>query len=136
VVGAVKGDPIPSLHHLALHCQPTSIEVDKEGQPTGIGTDALRVDDDGISTNWIEYCGGTFETVCALLKTLRTVRRTHRVGVLQVKEVEGVGTAHAVHDPVEGSRPNPGHALIVGVKPDDVKTLRAIAVLFELRQFV
>jgi hypothetical protein len=92
------------------------------------------VDDDGISTNWIEYCGGTFETVCGLLKTIRKVRKNHMVGVVAVKEVESVG-AHAVHDPIDGSPPNPGHALIVGAKPDDDKMLRAIAILFELRQF-
>lgn len=130
----MKGDRIPSSDHLALHCQPTSIEVDANGLPSGIGTDALRVDTDGISTNWIEYCGGTFETVCALFGSFRTVRKSHMVGVVAVGEVERVG-AHAVHDPIEGPPANPGHALIVGVEPNDHKMLRAIAVLFELRQF-
>lgn len=128
----MKGDRIPVTDHLALHCQPTSIEVGADGKPSGIGTDALRVDADGVSTNWIEYYGGTFGTVCALFKTLRTVRKSHMVGVVPVKEVERIG-AHAIHDPLEGPPPNPAHALIVGANDD--KVLRALAVLFEVRQF-
>ncbi|WP_420969319.1 hypothetical protein [Bradyrhizobium sp. B120] len=137
---AVKGDAIPITDNLALHCQPTSIKVDATGAPSGVTADAFRVDADGISTNWIEFSGG-FAQVCALFRTLRTVRKTHIVGVLAVNDVEHVGRQYkndmkAIHDPIDDAPPNPGHALIVGAKPSDELLLRALALLVSVRNFV
>src|ERR1700686_2615223 len=73
----------------------------RAGAPSGVTAEAFRVDDDGISTNWIEFSGG-FPQVCALFKTLRTVRKTHMVGVLAVNDVENIGVQykkclHSIH---------------------------------------
>jgi hypothetical protein len=138
----VKGDRIPSDCSLALHCQPNAfLERDQSGNPTGINVDAFRVDNDGISTNWIEYNNGDFKAVCQILSSLRTVRKSHRVGVMSVQAIEDVGTQssvdmQALHAPVEEPKPNPGHALIVGVTPTDGELLLALTTIVDLRAFV
>jgi hypothetical protein len=136
----VKGDRIPSTDNLALHCQPTSIEVDALGTPSGVTEDAFRVDEDGISANWVEFSGGIAQ-VCALFKTLRRVRKSHKVGTIAVADVEQVGRQYqkdlrAIHDPIEGPPPNPGHALVVGVQPTDQQVLRALSLLVTVQNFV
>lgn len=137
---AVKGDRIPSTDNLALHCQPTSIEVDATGAPSGVTEEAFRVDDDGISANWVEFSGG-FAQVCALFNTLRTVRKSHVVGMLAVNDVEQVGNQYekalrAIHDPIDGPKPNPGHSLVTGVKPTDEQVLRALSLLVTVQNFI
>ncbi|WP_441231447.1 hypothetical protein AB7828_24890 [Tardiphaga sp. 215_C5_N2_1] len=136
----MKGDRIPKTDNLALHCQPTSMEIDETGVVTGVSVEAFRVDDDGISTNWLEFDGGNLEAVCGLFKSLRTVRKSHRVGLIAVNDVEEVGVAHnkdvhAIHDPIDTEPLNPGHALIVGVGPLDQRILRALSLMVEVRTF-
>jgi hypothetical protein len=137
----VKGDRVPSDCSLALHCQPSVfLERDRLGNLTGVNVDALRVDDDGISTNWIEYDGGNFESACLILADLRTVRSSHRVGVMSVKAIEEIGeqsdvALHAAHDPITLPEPNPAHALIIGVTPKDSELLLALTTIVSLRPF-
>ena len=142
----MKGDVIPSADHLALHCQPSAfLERDASGNPTGLNTDAFRVDEDGISTNWLEYEGGDYQAcflkTCELLKRVRTVKKkSHRIGIMCVGQIEATGQAvgkavQAVHDPLDAPPPNPGHALVVGIQPDDRELLQALTLLVELRNF-
>jgi hypothetical protein len=141
----LKGDPVPPDDHLAIHCQPSHlIEIDEAGEPSGVSPDVFRVDEEGISSNWIEFEKGDgfdaqFSKACLLLTFGRTVRASHRMGVLVVAQVTAVGTAAnkavaAIHDPLEEPL-NPGHALITGLAPDDAAALHALSVLVELRQF-
>ena len=138
----MKGDPIPPEDHLALHCQPlTGMEFDASGAPVGINRDAFRVDDDGISTNWIEFDGGTFATTCLLLASVRVARNGHRVGVMNVGAALEIGSdggkvMAAIHDPIEPpEKPNPGHALLTGVAAGDVEVLDQLALLVDLEPF-
>lgn len=137
----MKGDRLPGESNLALHCQPNAfLERDSAGNPTGVSVDAFRVDEDGISTNWIEYQGGDFLSVCEILSGLRTVRKTHRVGIMRVSAIEEVGNdtnvpLRAEHDPVDTPKANPGHALIVGVAPTNDEVLLALTTVVELRAF-
>ena len=136
----MTGDRIPLDCTLAMHCKGTSIERDENSNPTGINTDAFRADDDGISCNWIEHNGGNFASTCALLKSVRSFTGTHMVAVMGVRDVEDVGTkhakeVHAVHDPLEEPIPNPGHALITGIRPEEDEVLQALSVIVELRPF-
>jgi hypothetical protein len=89
----LRGDRIPPSDHLALHCQQSGMEIDAGGVPVGITREALRVDEDGISTNWIEYDAGDFSTSCLILATVRRVRKNHRVGVIKVGEAIDLGHA-------------------------------------------
>jgi hypothetical protein len=140
----LKGDPIPPDDHVALHCQPAYLlEVDETGEPTGVSSDVFRVDDDGISTNWLEFqdenLEAQFATACLLLAMGRTVRATHRVGIIVVANVLAAGAAAnkavaVIHDPLE-IPPNPGHALITGLAVDDQKVFQGLAVVTELRVF-
>jgi hypothetical protein len=138
----LKGDVIPPEHSLALHCQPgpgKGIEVGEDGNPKSITRDAFRVDDDGISTNWIEFGGGDFAAACLLIAATRKVRKTHYLGVMNVGLALGVGTdfgkiLSAVHDPIEPPEAlvNPGHALLVGVASDDSELLDGLTLLVAL----
>lgn len=136
----MRGDPVPPTDNLALHCQPNSgIEVNPEGQPVGVTREAFRVDDDGISTNWIEYDNGDFSSVCLILASIRTVRKSHRVGLLTVADTIAVGQATnkaitVEHDPIDVP-PNPGHALIKGVAPTDEPVLDELALYVVIREF-
>jgi hypothetical protein len=141
----LKGDPVPPEDHLAIHCQPSHlIERDEAGEPRGVSPDVFRVDEEGISSNWIEFEKGDgfeaqFSKACLLLTSGRTVRASHRAGVIVVAEIFAIGAAAkreltAVHDPLE-QPPNPGHALITGLRPGDATLLHELSVLVELRQF-
>lgn len=142
----LKGDAIPSDDHLAIHCQPSHfLETDAAGEAVSVSSAIFRVDDDGISTNWIEFAGtdfdGQFAGACLLLTSNRTVRAKHRVGVLVVSDILETGTTagttlSAIHDPLEPPIAcNPGHALIVGVAADDEELLHDLSVITQLRPF-
>ncbi len=144
----MKGESIPPEHHLAMHCQPSHmIEVNPDGERNGVSYRALRVDSDGMSSNWLEFDGITpgeqFGAVCKLLRTVRTVRPSHRLGVMGVKSVLAAGKLsqldlRVVHDPIVGPPPpeNPGHALTQGATPDNEILLQTIAASIELHEFV
>jgi hypothetical protein len=113
---------------------------------TGAGSkpDALRVDQDGISSNWLEHETGSFaerlEKVSKILATLRHVRAKHACGVLNVGNIQEAGAATGtdivvVHDPIDTPKPNPGHALIQGIAPVDNALLQALTLLVELHPF-
>jgi hypothetical protein len=141
----LKDDVLPSSDHLALHCQPSAfLERDASGTPTGVNADAFRVDEDGISTTWVEYEPGDFNAcfakTCALLAAVRTVRKSHRVGVMNIGKIEDLGRAagkviQAIHDPDDAPPANPAHALVVGVHPENVELLHALTLLVELHEF-
>jgi hypothetical protein len=141
----LKGDPIPPDDHLALHCQPAHLlEVDEAGEPKGVSPDVFRVDDDGISTNWIEYRAAEpvvqFAEACLLLMSARTIREKHRVGILVVRDVhaagEGAGkSVRVIHDPIDLPSLNPAHALIIGIASTDKVLLQELATVVELRRF-
>lgn len=137
----MKGDPIPSAHHLGLHCQPsTGMEFDSAGAASGITREAFRIDEDGISSNWQEFDNGDFESMCSLLAKVRTVRKSHRVGLYKVGSAEAVGVANdrelaAVHDPIDEEPKNPGHALLTGAQAQDENLLDQLAILVELHPF-
>jgi hypothetical protein len=138
----VKGDRIATASSLALHCQPKAfLEMDDSGNPTGVNIDAFRVDEDGISTNWIEYEGGDFQSVCQIFRSIREVKKSHRVGVMNVGAIENVGdrsnaSLRAIHDPIDAPNPNPGHSLIIGVRPEDSELLLALTTIVDLRPFI
>jgi len=105
---------------------------------------AFHVDDDGISSNWVEFGARSFaeglEEVPKLLATLRCVRKSRSCGVLNMGEFKGTGEAAGkpltvVDDPVEESRPNPGHALAKGVAPADGEVLQALTLLANFHSF-
>jgi hypothetical protein len=136
----LKGDPIPATDHLALHCQPnTGMEFDASGAPIGITREGFRVDEDGISTNWIEFDGGDFAAACLMVASARTARKIHRVGVFNVGAAQDVGRSvgeeiTATHDPIEPPEPpNPGHALLSGDFSSGLLDL--LAPLVELHPF-
>jgi hypothetical protein len=117
----VPQGPIAEEHHVARHCQPGALRED--GSP---GPAAFTCDDiDGISCHWLEYFPGDraaqLSQVRAALAARRTVRKTHKLALLQV----GVARARAlenlrlqiaiVRDPrpaEDGKSPDPSHALI------------------------
>jgi hypothetical protein len=141
----LKGDPIPPDDHLAIHCQPAHyLERDEGGKPVSVSLDVFRVDEEGISSNWIEFEGDDFDEqfakACLLLTTVRTVRSSHCVGILVVADVLAAGTGHrkvlnVIHDPIEAPPPNPGHALITGVAPTDKTLLYELSVITALHPF-
>jgi hypothetical protein len=144
VDGRLKGELIPRTDHVALHCQPSDFEVDPSGSLGGLKIDAFRVDEDGISVNWVQYISGTFEEcidrVTRLLASLRTVRRTHRCAIINVGEIHMVGENHeksiqVVHDPLEGPRPNPAHSLICGEATEDSAVLYDLTLIADIRPF-
>ncbi|MFZ2066002.1 MAG: hypothetical protein WAV27_08465 [Xanthobacteraceae bacterium] len=137
----MKGDLIPRTDHVALHCQPkTGLEYNGVGIPVGITKDAFRADDDGISSNWVEYDGGNFATVCLCLASVRHARKSHGVATINVGELidvalDGGKEASAIHDPIELQRPNPGHSLIVGLGAADHEILDVLALTADVAPF-
>ncbi len=145
MVVSLKGERIPSQHHVGRHCTPSRLLIHEEtGQITGIDPSAFRADSDGISVNWLEYHEdaelGSFADMCGLIKAARKVKQTDRVAVMAVSEIEATpgvngGSLHVEHDPLDGQRPNPGHSLIKGVGPDDTDVLHELSVLVDVRAF-
>jgi hypothetical protein len=140
----LKGEAIPRKDHVALHCQPTDFEVDSSGNRGGLKPDAFRVDEDGISSNWVEFEAGSLaeglQKVSKLLATLRCVRRSHKCGVMNVGEIQDTGLASGktlgvIHDPVDQPMPNPGHALIQGLTQEDGELLQALTLLVDFYTF-
>lgn len=117
----MPAEPIPDEHHVARHCQPTSIRED--GTP---GPGAFTCDDfDGISCNWLEYFPGErtrqISEVRAALAARRTIRKSHKLAILNVGvarkgALERLGQQIAiVKDPriaEDGKPADPSHALI------------------------
>jgi hypothetical protein len=140
----LKGDHIPRTDHVAIHCQPTDFEVSPSGQRGDLKPDAFRVDEDGISSNWLEFYNGSFaerlEEAAKMLARMRCVRRTHRCGVMNVGHIEDTGvatekTVTVIHDPIDKPRANPGHALIKGAMPDDSGLLQALTLVVSFHVF-
>jgi hypothetical protein len=126
----VKGDKIPSSDHVALHCPPLAFEVNPDQTYGGLKIDAFRVDDDGVSVDWVEHERGSFgecfEKTCCRIASLRSVRASHRCAIFNVGEIIQTAASSdrdvtVVHDPVEppNPNPNPAHSLIKGCVPDD-----------------
>jgi hypothetical protein len=117
------------------------MEIDPSGALVGITREALRVDDDGISTTWIEYDGHDFAAACLCLASVRVARKSHGVAVVNVGEAIDLGriekkAINAIHDPIEPPElPNPAHALLIGIEASDTKVLDQLAVLFDLKPF-
>jgi hypothetical protein len=140
----MKGDEIPATDHVALHCQPSDLEFDSLGAPKGLKIDAFRLDEDGISVNWIEYEPGPFDQclarTCRLLASIRNVKGSHRCAVMNVGEIRQTGsiqqkTLNVVHDPIDGPPPIPAHSLICGVTAQDDALLHDLTLLADLRPF-
>lgn len=138
----MKGEPIPPEDHVVLHCEPSGfgLDLDELGNPVGVTFEVFRVDDDGISTNWLEYSPGSLDqrfAAACLAMAFRTIRKRHRVGTLNVGAVVARTNAPVVHDPID-EPPNPSHALITGVHPDNKVLLQTLAVMVTgngLREF-
>ncbi len=139
----LKGEEIPTTDHVALHCRQRDLEVGDDGEPSGLRIDAFRVDDDGISVNWLEYKPGSFEgcfeRVCMILASTLNLRPKDKCGVMKVEEIRQTATirgkvVNIVHDPVEEPEPNPAHSLIVGCVPDDA-LLQDFTLLVDLRPY-
>lgn len=117
----MPAEPIPDEHHVARHCQPTSIRED--GTP---GPGAFICDDaDGISCNWLEYFSSEraqqVSEVRAALAAQRKIRRSHKLAILNVGVArrgafERLGQQIAiVKDPriaEDGKQADPSHALV------------------------
>lgn len=141
--GSLKGDHLPDQDHIGIHCSPAALvlEFGADGEPTSIKSSAFRVDSDGISGNWLEYAKSDdqFSALCALLRQ-RTVKKSHRVALLNVKDIKETGikvgvTLTVEHDPIEGEPPNPAHSLVVGATPDQTSLLEALTLIVEIRPF-
>ena len=139
----MKGEEIPQKDHVALHCESLDFEVGPDGTRGGLKIDVFRVDDDGISVYWVEHEPGPFEQcferTCCLLASLRTVRRKHACGILNVSEIIQAAAATnrvvtVVHDPIEEPKPNPAHSLIKGCVPSD-HLLSRFRLLVDVRDF-
>jgi hypothetical protein len=139
----LKGDEIPTTDHVALHCPRIALEWGEDGNPCGLKIDAFRVDDDGISVNWLEYERSSFdecfERTCRLFASALFLRDSHRCAIMKVDEIKQTAAARnksvkIVHDPVDEPQPNPAHALIIGCAPNDT-LLQEFTLLVDLRRF-
>lgn len=141
----MKGDRIPIADHVGLHCRRIDLEVQPDETYGGLKIDAFRVDNDGISVNWIEHEPGPFEEcfekTCCLFANTRSIGPTHRCAIFKVDEIirtaEASGrTVAVVHDPVDppDPNPNPAHSLIKGCVCED-NLLDHFRLLAELREF-
>jgi len=139
----VKGDEIPYTDHVALHCQTSHLEVGPDGKWSGLSVDAFRVDDNGISVNWVEYQPGLFEAcferTCCLFARLRTVRPKHACGIFKVGDIIQTAAASGrvvavVHEPIKEPEPNPAHSLITGCTRGD-ELLNQFTLLVDLQPF-
>jgi hypothetical protein len=139
----LKGQEIPTTDHVALHCRRRDLEVGDNGEPSGLRIDAFRVDDDGISVNWLEYEPGSFEDclerIRMILASTLDLRPKDKCGVMKVEEIKQTATirskaVNVVHDPIEEPEPNPAHSLITGCAPDDA-LLQDFTLLVDLRRY-
>jgi hypothetical protein len=103
----------------------------------------FRVDDDGISVNWLEHEPGSFEgcfeRTCMILASTLSLRPRDRCGVMKVGEIKQTATirrktVNVVHDPVEGPEPNPAHSLITGCVSSDA-LLQDFTLLVDLQRY-
>lgn len=140
----MKGDVLPPDNHVGLHCAPRSfIDHDAGGRPVGVNIHAFRVDQDGISVDWLEFEGRDsieqFRLLCARIKLTRDVRPSHCIGIMQVGEIVDCGTVDqpltVVHDPIGPPKPNLGHALIQGIMSKNDPVLLDLSTLVTVRPF-
>jgi hypothetical protein len=117
----VKGEPLPTQHHVARHCNPSDLLINGAGEPFGIKASAFAPDPDGVSVNWLEFFGGTREHNISGVRSVikRQCRRSHRLAILNVGEIHAIQNAAGasltvVEDPDDRLPPdtNAAHALI------------------------
>jgi hypothetical protein len=113
---------------------------DQQGNPVRLQPDGLRVDKDGVSSNWVQYFLGCWSdqilrTRYIMVRTM-TIRKTGRLAVARVGRLEDAATTVSRVIWVE-HHPEPcndAHSLIVGDVLDNDDGLTAIlAGVFELR---
>ncbi len=145
MVAILKGDRVPDQHHVVMHISPSHAwEVLPDGTKGGVSYEAIRVDDDGISCNWLEFFKGSeeeqYQQTCLALSRCRTVRRTHLTGKIRVRKIIEAGELNkkqlsVEHDPIEHPEPNPAHSLTKGACRDDVEIRQAIAVQLAVEKY-
>jgi hypothetical protein len=125
----LKGDRLPSEHHIARHCRKNDLRLDLTTlAPVGILECALVPDPDGVSTTWLEFFqGDRAHNIAGVRRAIGlTPKRSNRLAVLNIGSIEIAGHAvglHAIEDALNPPH-NPAHALIK--EPADLqdKTLR------------
>lgn len=101
---------IGSDHHIARYCNP------KTCQGGEISHRAFRLDDNGVSVNWLEYFQGSRESQIDRIRSdvskQLDIRENGRFAVLQIRSIESVfKSMYVQHEPSEN---NPSHAEIRG----------------------
>ena len=128
----VKGDSIrdPAAEMLR-HCKGTWITSDRT-----VTGDAFKPDLDGVSVTWLQYFQGSrndqLKAARETIANSRTVRRNHRLAVLNIEAISSVGAASGLqlwveHDPIEDPPPNQAHCLIKGVPFENTVVHEALA---------
>jgi hypothetical protein len=117
----MKGDPVPTEHHVARHCRAKDLIL-TNGVPTGVYGSAFepKPDEyDGLSANWLEFFRGDRQHNIAGVRSVTklTVKPSHRIAVLNVSEIIGAhisASLSVVEDPIDNLAPqtNAAHILI------------------------
>lgn len=117
----MKGDSIPSQHHVARHCRYNDL-VWKDGDPIAVTESAFiprSGENDGLSVIWVDFFqgNGPHRLSCVRSVTKLQARNTHRIAYLQVQDIiQAVSPSNlgVEEDPDEGLPPqhNASHALI------------------------
>ena len=126
----MKGDALPSEHHVLRHCRKNDLKCEPDGTIRGVYPYAFDPDEDGISVTWMEYFGGSpaeqLITARAAMDRGRRLRESNRLAKLGVGTILVAGKAvgrilAVVHDPIEEppEKENMGHSLIQGIAAED-----------------
>ncbi|HWX34954.1 MAG TPA: hypothetical protein VNZ53_46980 [Steroidobacteraceae bacterium] len=125
----LKGDRLPSEHHVARHCRKNDLRLDPTSlAPVGILECALLPDPDGVSTTWLEFFqGDRAHNVAGVRGAIGlTPKRSNRLAVLNVGNIEIAGQGaglRVIEDPLDPPH-NPAHALVKEPADLQAKALR------------
>jgi hypothetical protein len=119
----MKGDRLPLGHHVARHCRKDDLFWDPLTMvPTHVSERAFlprSQENDGLSSTWLEFFKGNRQyNINEVRRNIGlTPKKSNRLAVLNVGDMELVGNSVAVHvieDPDDPPCPpgNPAHALI------------------------
>lgn len=133
-----KGANLADDHHVMRYVPWSKLLKDEDDNVIGFLAQAfaLRLDEESLSVNWLEYFGGDRKTnirdsVLEFRRTLTKVGKKSAFGIANVKMIKDTCSATAgvkVRVVYEPGRNNPAHSGIRGLPRDELTLLDALAV--------
>src|SRR2546428_3240206 len=105
----MKGDLLPSDHHVARLCRASDLVYNDEGRPVGVAETAFRPrQSEGIvSAYWLEFFhGDQNQNILSILSIMKfRMRKNQRLAIINVGRLAAAGV-QVIEDPIYEPPPN------------------------------